>query len=158
MTPHDERFFHTPLPIVSDIRLIGEYALAHCRCAATWLPQELAIWETRFGLSTHHIVKRSVRRNDSHWNLIRLSDVAHRAAEGEQVILDGPGRIVVPKLTMGMVLKLKSEEDPDQWDPDLLRQLYGRRLPDFEDLPDWYLRERQRRHPIPSIKELHDGP
>lgn len=92
-------------------------------------------------MQSHHLVKRSRRRCDLAWNLLRLCDRCHRLAELENVRVNGA---LLPKLSFGHCLWLKRESDRDKWQPELLALLYGRPLPELEQLPALYIVERGR--------------
>jgi hypothetical protein len=69
-----------------------------------------------------------------------LCNRCHRLAELERIRVDG---VLLPFLTMGHCLTLKSESD--EWQPELLAEIRRpRRLPDLEPLPKFLLAERER--------------
>lgn len=87
------------------------------------------------GLQVHHLVKPG--RSDEAVNLMMLCDFCHRATHG--AILRGEDGWLWPNLTLGMQFALKQLREPDIWDQARLEELWGRYLPDLEDVPDVYL-------------------
>ena len=84
------------------------------------------------GLTVHHCVKW--RRADEATNLLMLCMQCHDLAEGRNIRVDG---VLLPKLTLGVCLAIKKFREPDEYDEARLTELFGRRLPDLEPLPEW---------------------
>jgi len=117
---------------ITDRDWLIEWGLQHERCAACG-----ADW----GLQTHHLVKRSRRRMDRGFNLLRLCLYCHSAAEGIRVC--DAGHEWVPLLSLSACLRLKREADPDEWEPEMLEELLGRPLPSLEEIPEFFTRKRR---------------
>ena len=134
-------------PVV-DPNARAEWARQHARCQITGIPLRMAKLQ-RFPprLETHHITK-SRPRSDEPCNLLRVCPWVHKVIEGERFV-DARGR-VWPPITFGMVLKVKMESG--EWNPGRLVLLHRNRLlvpgynplPEFEELPEFYLQERKR--------------
>jgi len=88
---------------------------------------------------------------DRGWNLLGLCHRCHKSAEGERVVDDSGERM--PVLTFAMCLSLKREADPEEWNPDLLAECYGRPLPELEPVPDYY-HQRRRRYGV-RLEPIH---
>lgn len=103
-------------------------------------------------LHKHHILGGAKRIDDQRnllllcfqWNAndCRCHDVYH----GERVPrADG----YWPALTLGAILGVKRESDPDNYDPAWLQEVLGnKRLPEIEPLPEEFLKERRRWSPL----------
>lgn len=119
----------------------------HDFCMACWV-QARWVW---MGCQTHHLVKRSRRVCHLAWNLLRLCERCHRLAEGERV---RQGSEILPTLSFGVCLGLKQENDMENWQPELLELLFGRRLPAQEKLPHALVELRHRNRPFIDWREL----
>lgn len=124
--------------------LRAEWAVSQVqRCACCWAPSGNGI-----ELHRHHLLGGSQRIDDQR-NLILLcfqwqpnQPRCHDLYHGHK-IPKGNGEYWTP-LTLGMLLVLKAESDPNKYDPDWLREKYRRALPDPEPLPEEYIREREK--------------
>jgi len=115
------------------------------RCACCWAPFN----GTSIVAHRHHLLGAS-RREDDPRNLLllcfqwaeyrpRCHDLYHGANIRRE---DGT---LWPQLTTGMCLVLKAESDPENYDPEWLQDLMGKRLlPEIEPLPEEFIRERER--------------
>lgn len=115
------------------------------RCACCWAPGGLSTAT----LHRHHLLG-GARRIDDPRNLLllcfqwneyrpRCHDLFHGANIRRE---DGS---LWPALTLGMMLVLKAESDPDNYDPEYLQSLLGKRLlPEIEPLPQEFITERER--------------
>ncbi len=95
--------------------------------------------------SEHHIVKRSRRRCDEPWNLIRLCGICHLAAHNERPV-PADSDTAAPELTMANVLWFVMDYC-DDWDDTLVKLsvLYGGLLPSPEHPPQWFI-DRRKKH------------
>lgn len=105
----------------------------HTFCMACGIPEDAARVHRWPGLSTHHIIKRG--RSDEPCNLIRLCQRCHDAAE-----CLGTGK-KFPWLTLGIILTIKKMRDPDNWNPERLKELRLKNLPDLLPVPDVLMHE-----------------
>ncbi len=117
------------------------WGLEHDRCMCCFASAERAAFEFWPGLQTHHLVKRSRRRCDEPWNLLRLCQRCHDLAELHTYRERG---IVVPKLPFEICLWVKRDQDYSSWSPLRLGEIYGRQLPRPTPLPEYFVRERER--------------
>jgi hypothetical protein len=133
-----------------DPRVLQAYAATHDRCACCWLPKRAQ----RFGwwLELHHIIGGKGGRSDELCNLLMLCTRCHMICEGAKFKQENGEPF--PTITFGMILALKCEADPDQFDLTRIAQLYRPNyrnperwrdcLPDPEPVPAVYLEERNR--------------
>ena len=122
---------------VKDAALYRAFFEDHPYCAACGVPTGKAAFAPDcggIGLSRHHIIR--FKRSDEVCNLATLCSRDHNLAEGHQIRCEQTG-LVLPTLTLGMVLSIKSERFPDEYDADRLAVLYGRALPDLEPIPEF---------------------
>lgn len=135
MTEHDKRILSPKTHPSKDEDTYRAWSAQRTFCYACghkgdWLP-----------LETHHIVKAG--RAHEPCNLIRLCHRDHCLAEGLDV-RDERGELL-PKLTIGMCLSLKSIQDPEEYDAARLEQLRGSRLPEPEAVPEYFMRQYAKR-------------
>lgn len=135
-----------------DVRAEWQLSLPAHRCAVCHMPNGHI-----FGFNQIHHLLGGARRIDDPRNLLllcfqwpdascRCHDIFHgariRRADGTYW----------PQLTLGMLLGVKHECDPVNFDLDWLQEISGRRrLPDIEPLPDAFLKERMRWEPRAQI-------
>lgn len=115
----------------------------HNRCAVCGIPV-WSLFAERWPpiLTTHHIIKPG--RSDEPCNQLAVCERCHRTIEGERV---PRGRALYwPPLPLGVVLAIKREADPEEWNPARLAELYHRALPEWLPIPEAYLQERTRWH------------
>lgn len=125
------------------------------RCAVCWAPGRKDR-STGGILQLHHMLGGARRIDDARnflllcfkWNdgACRCHDLFH----GERIRRnDGE---YWPQLTLGHLLGVKRECDPQNFDLDWLQEISGRRrLPDIEPLPDAFLKERMRWEPLAQV-------
>lgn len=130
---------------VKDVASREAWAAEHEVCACCdwtpWQRKRLSFDDCKFALQVHHIIKQG--RSDDECNLLRLCNRCHDLAEYMHIRQESG--VLFPKLTLGMCLWLKKESDPEHWNPERLEQLYHKRLPDLEPVPEVFIRERERR-------------
>lgn len=117
---------------VDDADFYAAWALAHRFCQSCGIPQLQAYRLHWPGLSRHHIIK--FKRSDEACNLLMLCQQCHDLAEMRAIRVDG---VLLPRLTIGICLMIKKVREPEAWDPVRLEELFGRRLPDLEPIPDF---------------------
>ena len=108
------------------------------RCQVCWRPLAIPVW---LGSAPHHIVHGANGRSDEPCNLILLCSRCHGMTHSDQFRDERTGQLL-PDITFGMVLFVKSQTS--EWNPERLAELYHRRLPDLEELPEYYLADRVR--------------
>lgn len=123
--------------IMEDESALEAWSSLQYRCAFCWKTQREAFYDI-VGLSTHHMVKRSRRLCHLPWNLLRACWRCHECAEGS-TIEDAP------PLSFAACLGVKREGPLEDWNPDLLAELWGYKLPEIEPLPQFFVIERNRR-------------
>jgi hypothetical protein len=109
-----------------------DYRLAARRCAACH--SDGAKWGQ--WLEIHHIIGFP-GRSDEPANWLCVCHRCHVLLEGHRGRYNG---VQYPPLTLGHALTFKRLEDPDNYNPERLAQLYGQALPD--ELPLWLGEER----------------
>jgi hypothetical protein len=87
----------------------------------------------------HHIIRGANGRSDEPCNFLFLCARCHSLCH-DAWIQDKAGQ-PLPEITLGMQLWIKSQTS--EWNPERLGQLYHRRLPELEPLPDYYLNLRK---------------
>lgn len=122
------------------------------RCAVCWAPAA----DFRVDLHRHHLLGGANRIDDPRMLLLlcmqwgdwrcRCHDLFHgyriRRSDGTYW----------PALSLGMLLGVKRECDPQNFDLDWLQEISGRRrLPEIEPLPAAYMEERMRWEPMAKI-------
>lgn len=126
---------------VHDVKRRNLWMQERDRCAvcgiATW---QMYRERWPFWLQCHHICKPG--RSDEPCNFLPVCERCHRVIEGERVPC-GKG-IYCPPLPMGVVLWIKREMTSKEWRPGRLAELYHRALPELQEIPDFYLQERER--------------
>ena len=95
-----------------------------------------------FDVQIHHLIGGHGKRRNVPWNLASLCSYCHLAYHSIRVH-NHRGELM-PDLNLGHLLTLKQEWDFANFDLESLKELRGRRLPELERLPDWYLEERER--------------
>ena len=91
------------------------------------------------GFDVHHIIGGANGRDDEPCNWLLLCGRCHRVYNGARCH-DEKTMELLPAITLGMVLLIKSLTG--EWDQQRLTQLYHKRLPEGEELPDYYVAER----------------
>jgi len=127
--------------VITDPEAREQWAMGgdhHDRCAVCWRPWCLAGW---LGFDKHHLVHGSNGRSDEPCNLLLLCNDHHRHYHFGGVF-DPITGVRLPDLTFAMLLSCKAESS--EWDAKRLAELYHRRLPDLERLPQYYLEARKR--------------
>lgn len=95
-------------------------------------------------LENAHIIGGSGRKQDRR-NIARLCSGCHRLSHGDIIRIAGEP---LPKLTLGNILHLKQEFDPEFYSPDYLIDIkIGVFLPEPEKLPYWFCQSRERFRP-----------
>lgn len=114
------------------------------RCACCWAP----LGAPGIILHRHHLLG-GTRRLDDPRNLILLCfqwgenrPRCHDIYHGHRIPRKEGG--YWSALELAHLIVLKAENDPDQYDPHWLANVYGRPLPDQLELPVEYIRERER--------------
>ena len=92
--------------------------------------------EGRVCLETHHLIKSG--RAHEGCNLLRVCRRCHNLAEGLDV---REGGVILPKLSLGASLTLKRFREPEEWNPDRLRELRLSNIPDLEPVPFHFERD-----------------
>jgi hypothetical protein len=112
-----------------------EWVAEHRCCAVCHWPES----DGRRSLEVHHIIGGAGRKHDVR-NYLRLCDRCHGIYHS--------GKIVgcFPELNKRILLGLKQECDPDNYDPEFLAYLKHKKHLGYEpaQLPDFYLKERER--------------
>jgi hypothetical protein len=114
--------------------LIAWVQLHRC-CSVCWWPES----DGRRRLEVHHLIGGAGRKHDIR-QYVRLCDRCHG------VLHSGKVHANVPDLDRCILLGVKLECDPDNYDPEFLASLKHKRHLGYEPepLPDYYLEERQR--------------
>ena len=68
-------------------------------------------------------------RSDEVVNWARYCGACHSAIHGERPVVNG---VALEKIGLAKVLRHKRDFDPENFDPERLRQLRGQALPDWE--------------------------
>ena len=121
---------------VKDKAALEQFAVDQQRCACCWIGVNPFLSRK---LEIHHLIKQG--RSDERCNLLRLCNECHRLAEMESIRENGD---LLPKLTLGMCLWLKLESDYGHHDLRRLTELYHKRLPECELLPDEHMDRRNK--------------
>lgn len=122
---------------IKDRAILAQFAVEQQRCACCWIGVNPFLSRK---LEIHHIIRQG--RSDERCNLLRLCNECHRLAEGENIRQDGE---LLPKLSLGMCLWMKLESDYGNHNLRRLAELYHKRLPEPELLPDVHM-DRRNRH------------
>ena len=114
---------------------LEEWLQEHRCCAVYWWPES----DPRRRLEVHHIVGGAGRKHDVR-NYLRLCERDHGIFHSGKVYSG------LPDLNIGILLGVKEDCDPDNYDPSFLASLKHKKHlgHDPEPLPDYYLEERQR--------------
>ena len=138
--------------MMTDAETLANFAAEQHRCWACHVIPDTRPWsEYTTGLDhprhleIHHIYGASGRK---HWreNLSRLCRLCHDLAEGHQIRWFGKP---LPRLSLSNVLWLKRENDEEHFKPERLRELaLSFYVPEPEELPEWFLRERELREHV----------
>ena len=118
-------------------RIYGDH---RCRCQVCHATEYQADWR---GLQVHHIIHGSNGRSDEPCNFLLVCGICHGMIHDDQYC-DSHG-VLLPKITLGNVLWVKSHCDDGTWDEERLEVLYHRALPAWTILPAHYLNERAMR-------------
>lgn len=112
-----------------------EWVAEHRCCAVCWWPES----DGRRGLEVHHLIGGAGRKHDVR-QYVRLCDRCHG------VLHSGKVYARQPDLDRRILLGVKQECDPDNYDPAFLASLKHKKHLGYDTapLPDYYLEERQR--------------
>jgi len=107
----------------------------HRCCAVCWWPES----DGRRGLEVHHLVGGAGRKHDIR-QYVRLCERCHGVLHSGKVYANQPD------LNKGILLGVKQECDPDNYDPTFLASLKHKKHLGYdpEPLPEYYADERQR--------------
>lgn len=111
-----------------------EWVQEHRCCGVCWWPES----DGRRRLEVHHIVGGAGRRHDIR-NYVRLCDNCH-------TVLHSGSRVTgLHDLNKGILLAVKQECDPDNYDPSFLASLRLKKHLGYEPepIPDHYLQQRE---------------
>jgi hypothetical protein len=110
-----------------------EWVAEHRCCSVCWWPES----DGRRRLEVHHIVGGAGRKHDIR-NYLRLCDRDHHTLHS--------GNKLHPDLDNRILLGVKQECDPDNYDPEYLASLRHKKHLGYdpEPLPEYYLQERER--------------
>lgn len=117
--------------VIRDTVFRAAWAFLRPWCQCCGVPSRQAAWP---GIQTHHIIQ-GVGRSDEATNLLNLCAACHDVFHGARVKV---GNVYLPRITRGMLLRVKRLVDPDDFNAARLAELYGRPLPDEEELPACY--------------------
>jgi hypothetical protein len=106
----------------------------HRCCAVCWWPES----DGRRGLEVHHLIGGAGRKHDIR-NYCRLCSRCHGVLHSGKIFSGQPD------LDRRILLGVKQECDPDNYDPEFLASLKNKKHLGYdpEPLPDYYIRERQ---------------
>lgn len=143
---NDGRGFRRKAKPIKDAEGYAEFLRTFPFCMCCHVPMQ---WAPYPGLSRHHIIK--FKRSDDWCNLVVCCDRDHSLAELHTI---REGGVALPKLTLGIMLTIKKEADPDNWNPERLEELRGQPLPELEPIPDFLLRDRTRWGGLAMVQRL----
>lgn len=111
-----------------------EWVAEHRCCGVCWWPES----DGRRRLEVHHLVGGAGRKHDPR-QYVRLCDRCHG------ILHSGKVYGLAPDLNARILLSVKQECDPDNYDPAFLASLKHKRHLGYdpEPIPDFYLAERQ---------------
>lgn len=114
---------------------VSDWVQLHRCCSVCWWPES----DGRRRLEVHHLVGGAGRRHDIR-NYLRLCERCHGVLHSGK-IYGG-----FPDLTNAILLSIKQECDPDNYDPQYLASLRHKKHLGYdpEPLPDYYAEERER--------------
>ena len=106
----------------------------HRCCAVCWWPES----DGRRSLEVHHIIGGAGRKHDIR-QYLRLCERCHGVYHSGKIYS------AQPDITKKVLLSVKQECDPDNYDPVFLASLKHKKHLGYdpEPLPDYYTRERQ---------------
>jgi hypothetical protein len=112
-----------------------EWVQLHRCCAVCWWPES----DGRRGLEVHHLVGGAGRKHDIR-QYLRLCERCHGVYHSGKVYAKQPD------LNKGILLGVKQECDPDNYDPSFLASLKHKKHLGYdpEPLPEYYAEERLR--------------
>lgn len=112
-----------------------EWAAEHRCCSVCWWPES----DGRRRLEVHHIIGGAGRKHDVR-NYLRLCDRCHG------VYHSGKVNGLFPDIDKRILLGIKQDCDPDNYDPEFLASLKHKKHLGYEPgaLPDYYQSERER--------------
>lgn len=111
-----------------------EWVAEHRCCGVCWWPES----DGRRRLEVHHLVGGAGRKHDIR-QYVRLCSRCHGILHGGKVFG------LAPDLNARILLAVKQECDPDNYDPEFLASLKHKKHLGYdpEPLPEFYLQERQ---------------
>jgi len=114
--------------------LLEWVALRRC-CAVCWWPES----DGRRSLEVHHLIGGAGRKHDVR-QYVRLCERCHGVLHSGQIYA------CQPDLNRRILLGIKEECDPENYDPAFLASLKHKQHLGYEPepLPDYYVQERQR--------------
>lgn len=114
---------------------LHEWLQEHRCCAVCWWPES----DARRWLEVHHLVGGAGRKHDIR-QYVRLCNNCHT------VLHSGSYLTGLPDLTRGILLSIKQECDPDNYDPVFLASLKHKKHLGYdpEPLPECYQEQRVR--------------
>ncbi len=112
-----------------------EWVAEHRCCSVCWWPES----DGRRRLEVHHIIGGAGRKHDIR-NYLRLCDRCHG------VYHSGKVNGLFPDIDKRILLGIKQDCDPDNYDPEFLASLKHKKHLGYEPstLPDYYQSERER--------------
>ena len=118
-----------------DRLVISAFVEVHRCCSVCWWPES----DARRRLEVHHIIGGAGRKHDAR-NLLRLCERCHGVFHSGKIFS------CQEDLNKGILLGVKQECDPDNYDPEYLASLRHKKHLGYdpEPLPDYYLQERER--------------
>lgn len=123
-----QRDYIDKVGIVTDLMVRAKWAGEHHFC------QYCGRSDMLVGLQTHHIIGGvSGGRSDEPCNFLRLCNRDHDRAEGLIVVERGER---YQPISLAQQLWLKRESDPHEWNPQRLKELYRRELPELEHIDE----------------------
>jgi hypothetical protein len=114
---------------------IAEFVEVHRCCSVCWWPES----DGRRRLEVHHIIGGAGRKHNVR-NFLRLCERCHGVFHGGKIYS------CQPDLNKSILLGVKQECDPDNYDPVYLASLKHKKHLGYdpEPLPDYYAKERER--------------
>ena len=112
-----------------------DWVAEHRCCGVCWWPES----DGRRRLEVHHLIGGAGRKHDIR-QYVRLCSRCHGILHSGKVFG------LAPDLNARILLAVKQECDPDNYDPEFLASLKHKKHLGYdpEQLPDYYLKERER--------------